>query len=130
VDVQEVLRPAVNRAGETTRNRFFMPHVIPVQWCVSSLGIEMTRSASPSARGSIRFLTPVNQALSGTVSRSSWFRSMGEGFPIEPVRAMDARPLASVLQAALAASELRMLSLDDGVNDNARALRIETVTDS
>ena len=51
----------------------------------------------------------------------------GQGFPVEPVRAMDALHLASALQAVEAEADLRMLSLDDRVNRNAEALGIETV---
>ena len=51
----------------------------------------------------------------------------GQGFPVEPVRAMDALHLASALQAVGAEADLRMLSHDDRVNRNAEALGIETV---
>ena len=51
----------------------------------------------------------------------------GQGFPVEPVRAMDALHLASALEAVGLDADLRMLSLDDRVNRNAEALGIDTV---
>ena len=41
-------------APGTTPNRFFIPHVMPAQWCVFSFGIEMTISASSTDTGSAR----------------------------------------------------------------------------
>lgn len=48
----------------------------------------------------------------------------GRSFPVEPVRALDALHLATALEFTRAFPDLRILSLDTRVLDNARALGI------
>ena len=50
-----------------------------------------------------------------------------ERFPNEPVRALDALHLASTVIAQLSVPNLAVLSLDDVVRDNARALGFEVL---
>ena len=48
-------------------------------------------------------------------------------FPLEPVRALDAVHLASALAARIVTPDLAVLSLDDVVRKNARALGLEVL---
>jgi predicted nucleic acid-binding protein len=47
---------------------------------------------------------------------------VGRGFPVEPVRTLDAIHLATALEFALAFDDLRVLSFDRRLRDNAEAL--------
>lgn len=75
------------------------------------------------------------QRLRGLLQRASagWMRMMiseeilsraGRHFPVEPVRTLDAVHLATALAFSKAFSDLRLLSLDRRLLDNARALGI------
>lgn len=75
------------------------------------------------------------QRLRGLLQRASagWMRMMiseeilsraGRPFPVEPVRTLDAVHLATALAFSKAFSDLRLLSLDRRLLDNARALGI------
>jgi hypothetical protein len=50
-------------------------------------------------------------------------------FPVEPVRTLEAIHLAAALEARAMLPDLRVLSLDDRVRANARALGFEVVPD-
>src|SRR5918994_1365533 len=52
-----------------------MPHVMPAQWCVFSLGMLTTTSLRRSSTGSCMEGSPVNWLLSVTGLTSSWCRS-------------------------------------------------------
>lgn len=56
-------------------------------------------------------------------------RRARQPFPVEPVRTLDAIHLAAALEARMMLPNLRMLSLDDRVRTNARALGFEVVPD-
>jgi predicted nucleic acid-binding protein len=75
------------------------------------------------------------QRLRGLVNRvqASWTRMTvsaevlaraARAFPVEPVRTLDAIHLATALEFAAAFPDLRMLSFDQRVRDNAEALGI------
>ncbi len=55
------------------------------------------------------------------VSETIWLRAESR-FPVEPVRTADAIHLASALQYRAAIGELELLTFDDRVRDNWRAL--------
>lgn len=48
-------------------------------------------------------------------------------FPVEPIRTLDALHLASAVVARSAASELRLLSLDDRIRENGERLGFDVV---
>jgi predicted nucleic acid-binding protein len=76
------------------------------------------------------------QRLRGLLRRASsgWMRMMvtedvlaraGRPFPVEPLRTLDAIHLATALTFTRAFSDLRLLSLDRRILENARALGID-----
>jgi predicted nucleic acid-binding protein len=76
------------------------------------------------------------QRLRGILRRASsgWMRMMvtedvlaraGRPFPVEPLRTLDAIHLATALAFTSGFSDLRLLSLDRRILDNARALGID-----
>ncbi len=54
----------------------------------------------------------------------------GEPFPIEPIRTFDAVHIASALLLAETSDAVTILSLDDRVRDNARALGLSVAPES
>lgn len=76
------------------------------------------------------------QRLRGLLRRvsDSWIRMelfdevlarAARAFPVEPVRTLDALHLATALEFAQAFPDLRIMSFDDRILDNARALGLE-----
>jgi predicted nucleic acid-binding protein len=91
---------------------------------LARLRVQNPEAASRMAQREAAFLADSERWGIDPVDETVWARC-GRAFPVEPVRLLDAVHLATIERLSGAAPDLVVLSTDDRVRSNARALGFE-----